>query len=129
MLIAVFVSCQTSHQLVRKSGLTGKWEIIDFDSGVEMEESLRANYEKLKKQMLEGAYIQFDENQRFEMFLMGQKLAGSWQLLDGQSLMTQAENESESELFRFEFEGENSLKLFHEENEDYFILTLIRANQ
>ena len=125
LFLGVLTSCSITHHMGGRYDFIGNWTITDFTSGEVLDESLRANYEKVKKQMLKDACMKFNSNHQFEMFLMGQHMKGTWEYKN-EILTTTAEGKTESDIFTLEFDGKDVMRLSSSTGEEHFVLTLSR---
>lgn len=120
-------SCRSSKALIKESWLEGKWIIVAIDTGEEIDEDVRAEYDEIMSSMIKNAYMQFKSDYSFEMQLMGQKVNGNYRTNnEGNEIITSIEGEEGEDHFKVLMNERGNLILEVEDNEGKMKLTLVK---
>jgi len=129
-LLLILVSCKTSKEIVKENWLVGKWNIVAIDTGEEIPENNKAEYDEIMKGMIKNAFMQFNSDQSFEMQLMGQKLAGIFEINEEKTeLITSINGEEGLDQFKVLLFERGKMLLETEDDEGKMTLTLMLVSQ
>lgn len=119
--VLLISSCSITKKLEKK--LVGKYAVEMLKSS--SEEQAGDTYTNLMKGLLEGSYIQFNENKTYELSLAKKITKGTWQFSDdGKTILTDKKNIK----FRIKKFTENGLELNSFNNKDVVLMILKKIN-
>ncbi|NOZ35975.1 MAG: hypothetical protein GXO80_11830 [Chlorobi bacterium] len=119
--VLLISSCSITKKLEKK--LVGKYAVEMLKSS--SEEKAGDTYTNLMKGLLEGSYIQFNENKTYELSLAKKITKGTWQFSDdGKTILTDKKNIK----FRIKNFTENGLELNSFNNKDVVLMILKKIN-